>query len=310
VDKFFPKDWKSSLSKKFILIVVPSTGIAAGTIVLVANHGSIWQLLILLPIVGVFAVTAKPEEELESFETPPLNNSDDSPGPWFGYPQMVVLAGFTVFIPVAVASFFTRDGASDPGKAQPFWTKNIVYIPTSSVAVGLLGLYSLLMNRINKRVQNGMLEAEAIAWLLESSQDPDPSLFEKAGSVATTPPRKALLLSETIISLLPHMIASRLGTTPGEHDNDSELRKLLSFLECSSNFNNTKANRFINQKLKNTAAIKHPKLPSALLKQLQVLSKNEGSHLGVTAKKILSREWEWEENEGSGLQSSVEEFVV
>jgi hypothetical protein len=209
------------------------------TTILVTFQGSIYQLFIFFPIVGVFAVAAKPK--ISDEDSPPIQH---------GPPALVLLGGFTVFIPIAVASYF---GAS----------KANVYISVSSVGVLLLAIYGYLMYRVTRWVPN-TLEAEAIAWLLRSSQES--SLFEKARGVANTTQRKVLLL-DIILPLLPQLIASRLrhSESSGEHE-DGELRMLLSCLAHLLQFDESKANW-----TRNIAAVERPELSDALRDQLEKL---------------------------------------
>jgi hypothetical protein len=208
------------------------------TTTLVAYKGSTYQLFIFFPIVGVFAVAAKPK-----------NSDEDSPPIQLGPPALAVLGGFTVFTPIAIASYFSASKA--------------IYISVSSVGVALLALYGYLMHKVTRRVPN-MLEAEAIAWLLRSSQES--SLFEKAGGVANTTQHRVLLL-DTILPLLPQIIASRLrhSQSLGEHE-DGQLRMLLSCLAHLLQFNESEA-----KWMRNIAAVKRPKLSGPLRDQLEKL---------------------------------------
>ena len=281
--KVLGNGWKSSRRTK-IAIGVLSAAIAAATIFLVAEKGTTYQLLIFFPIVGVFAVTANPHDEEESYE----ENSPEPPNPWFGYPQMVVITGFIVFTPIAVATFFTGDtGQHNRSKRQ-------IYISISSATVFILAGCCLWMTILNQKVQKPEApEAEAIAWLLESSQDPPPSLLKMAASVATHRPHKVLLLSKSIL-ILPDMIAPRLEPTPGGHDN-GELPMLLSYLEHLSNFEDVEESI-----LRNKTALKHPELRSELHEQLNGLINNTNPRLSRAAQAILSQTWE--ENETCGCR--------
>jgi hypothetical protein len=253
------------------------------TILLVAYKNSAYQPLIFVSIVNFFGVTAQPEEEYNehssknhykySFEKPIKNHIElerDS-SPLYGSPELVLIAGFAVFIPMAVASFFASNKK--------------IYIPLASVGLGILAISSCCIRLLTPKVPNGTLEAEAIAWLLESTRDPEPSLFKTASGVATTTPHKVLFLSKTTLSLLPHMIASRLRHTSGEREN-GELHMLLSCLQHLSDFHDTKWSIW-----RNRAALKHPELPPALHKQLEKLRSNADPRLSAAAEDILSQEW-------------------
>ena len=240
-----------------------SCGAAISTIFLVPLKDSTYQLLIFVPIVGIFAVAPKREEFSE-------DSKEDSKevSLWYGPPQLAVMGGFTVFIPIAVASYF-----ADRSK--------VVYMSVSSGSIVLLALYCFGIYKVTRKARRvNTLEAEAIAWLLESTQDPEPLLFKKACSVATTTPRKARLLSPTP-SLFPHMIAFRFRHTSDEHK-DPELRTLLSCLLCLSEFPDVDGS-FV----RNTATFKHPKLPPVLFKQLKELKSNADPDVRNAAVDIL-----------------------
>jgi hypothetical protein len=235
-----------------VAIGVTSAATAIMTSLLVAFKSSTYQLLIFLPIVGVFAAAGK------------LEKSDED-SPLHGPPALVLLGGFTVFIPIAVASYF-----SDSKR---------IYIAVSSVGVALLAVYGYGMNVLTQKVPN-TLEAEAIAWLLESSQES--SLFEKARDVARTPQRKVLLL-DTLLSFLPNIIASRRQRPLGEHEN-GELQIILSCLAHLLHFSESEASLW-----QNRAALKRPALPIALREQLDGLRRDSeaDAHLRDAAAGIL-----------------------
>jgi hypothetical protein len=247
-DKILPKDQKWRL----LAIAVSSTATAIMTNLLVAFKGSTYQLLIFFPIVGVFAVAGKPE-------------TSDEDSPLYGPPELVLLGGFTVFITIAIASYFNDSKE--------------IYIPVSSVGVALLAVYGYWMNVLTRKVPN-TLETEAIAWLLESSQES--SLFEKARDVARTPQRKVLLL-DTLLSFLPNIIASRRQRPLGEHEN-GELQIILSCLAHLLHFSESEASLW-----QNRAALKRPALPIALREQLDGLRRDSeaDAHLRDAAVGIL-----------------------
>jgi hypothetical protein len=220
-----------------VAIGVTSAATAIMTSLLVAFKSSTYQLLIFLPIVGVFAVAGKPEKS-------------DEGSPLHGPPELVLLGGFTVFIPIAVASYFSD-------------TKRI-YIAVSAVGIALLAVYGYGMNVLTRKVPN-TVEAEAIAWLLESSQES--SLFEKARDVASTPQRKVLLL-DTLLSFLPNIIASCRRHPLREHEN-GELQIVLSCLAHLLHFSESEASIW-----QNRAALKRPALPIALREQLDGLRRD------------------------------------
>jgi hypothetical protein len=249
-DKIFPEGkWR------LVAIGVTSAATAIMTSLLVAFKGSTYQLLIFFPIMGVFAVAGKPEKYAE-----------DSPLR-YGPPELALLGGFTVFIPIAFASYFSDD--------------KDIYIPVSSAGVALLAGYGYGMYKLTRKVPD-TLEVEAIAWLLESSQES--SLFEKATGVASTPQRKVLLL-DTLLSLLPHIIASHRRYASGEYEN-SELKLTLSCLAHLSTFTQSEGSL-----LRNRAALKRPALPLELRGQLDELRKDSEAdpHLRDAAEDILYR---------------------
>jgi hypothetical protein len=195
--------------------------------------GSHSELLIFVLVVGVFAVAAKPEEELNE------NSKDvDEVPPQYGHPQLTMLGGFTVFIPIAMASWFGHS--------------KTIALSVSSVSIFLLAIYSFYMHKLSLKVPN-MLEAEAVAWLLELSQDPEAWLFETVGGIATNTWRKVVLLLETTLSLFPHMIAVCLQHRSGEYEH--ELHMLLAFLAHLSDFRDAKGTWRLNR-----ATLKHPEL--------------------------------------------------
>jgi hypothetical protein len=203
---------------------------AVVTIFLVAYVSTTWQPLIFYPIAGIFAVAGKQEKSAKY-------------SPLYGPPELVLLGGFTLFIPIAVALYV--DTTRDPGRA--------IYIGVSSVCAVLLALYGWGMNRLTQKVPD-MLEAEAIAWFLESSwsKESESELFEKANSIANNPQRKALLL-DALLPHLPHLIASRVRNLPGELENRDDLQKFLSQLENLLTIQESKRSYW-----RNEAAVKRP----------------------------------------------------
>ena len=95
----------------------------------------------IFPIAGTFAVARTPEK------------SDDY-SPLHGPPGLVLVGGIMVYITMAIAAANHR--------------LPIIYISVSSVGFILLGLLAYQMNQLTRFVPN-TLEAEAVAWLLESS---------------------------------------------------------------------------------------------------------------------------------------------
>ena len=151
----------------------------------------------------------------------------------------------------------------------------IIYISVSSVGFILLGLLAYQMNQLTRFVPN-TLEAEAVAWLLESSSSHQPELFEKAGRIANTTQRKAILLS-TAHRLLPHLIASRLRHRPGGREYN-ELKIFLACLAQVSDFPDSGKSL-----LQNRAAMEHPALPRNLREQLKELRESTDMALGDAA---------------------------
>jgi hypothetical protein len=234
---------------------------AVMTIFLVAYKSTTWQPLIFYPIAGIFAVAGKQKKSEEY-------------SPLYGPPELVLLGGFTLFIPIAVALYV--DTTRDPGRA--------IYIGVSSACAGLLAFYGWGMNRLTQKVPD-MLEAEAIAWFLESSwsKESESELFEKANSIANTPQRKALLLG-ALLPHLPHLIASRVRNLPGElesfqlsterhNQNGDDLQTFLSHLEDLLNLQESEGSFW-----RNEAAVKYPEiehdLREKLDKQLLELGRN------------------------------------
>jgi hypothetical protein len=131
------------------------------------------------------------------------------------------------------------------------------------------------MNQLTRSVPN-TLEAEAVAWLLESESSSwqQPELFKKAGRVASSPQRKVILLN-TLHHLLPPLIASRLGHRPGEPEHN-ELHLFLACLAHVSDFDNLE-----HSLPNNRAAMKHPALlpDLELRKQLTKLRESDDMSL-------------------------------
>jgi len=265
-------------TKKWRLRIIVVSSIATGimTILLVAINGSIYQLLIFLPIVGAFAVAKQPDEDSPPDAKQPKEEStldaekpkepgDSEHSPLYGPSALAAFGSFTVFIPIAVASYFSAS--------------RVISISVSSVISGvLLPFYGYQMYKLT-RVPN-MLEAEAIAWLLKLSQES--SLIKQAGSVATTSARKVLLL-HTIVPLLPHIIAPHLRHSSGEHAN-GELHMLLSCLAHLSQFPDVEKSHWGNR-----AEQKCPKLSQKLRIQLNELRSNADPGLRDAAESILVR---------------------
>jgi hypothetical protein len=236
--KVLPEDPKDR-KRRLIYIGISSTIMAVMTIILVVYEGTTYQLLIFFPVAGVFAIARDPDES-------------DEYSPLYGPPELVVLGGFTIFITIAVALYVNT--TRDPGRT--------VYIVASSVGFGLLALFGYSVDRLTREVPK-TLEAEAFAWLLESSSEKfGPSVFEKARHIANTPQRKALLLN-TLLPLLPNLIASRVRHQPGETEN-GDLQKLLSCLEDLLKFHGSEQSFW-----RNKAAVKRPTLLDKLDKQLR-----------------------------------------
>jgi len=155
-----------------------------------------------------------------------------------------------VFITMAIASYFNRNPP--------------VYIAVSCVGSFLLIIMGYGGISILTRYVPDTMEAEAIAWLLESSPSQKPSLFKKAGRVANTVQRKAILLNASL-RLLPPLIASRLRRAHCEQER-SELEMYVAYLAHLSGFPDSPRSL-----LKNKASVTHPKLPLALMGQLERL---------------------------------------
>jgi hypothetical protein len=154
------------------------------------------------------------------------------------------------------------------------------YAGMACSASALMAVEAYYLNRITRFTPN-TLEAEAIAWLLQSSPSQKSSWFMNSGRVANTDQRKALLLN-TLILLLPPLVASRLQHLEGTVGHN-ELRTYLSCLAHLSNFCDSKQSF-----LRNNAAIEHPPLPRALLGQLEALRRSPDEHLRETAEVIWS----------------------
>jgi hypothetical protein len=154
------------------------------------------------------------------------------------------------------------------------------YATIACSACLLMAVEAYYLNRLTRFTPN-TLEAEAVAWLLESSPSHESSWFINAGRVANTDQRKALLLNPLIL-LLPPLVASRLQHLEGTVEYN-ELSTYLSCLAYLSNFCDSKQSF-----LQNNAAIEHPPLPPALLGQLEALRGSTNKHLRETAEAIWS----------------------
>ena len=201
-------------------------------------------------IAGTFAVVRTPEK-----------SNDYSP--LHGPPGLVLVGSIMVYIMMATAAANHR--------------LPIIYISVSSVGFILLGLLAYQMNQPTQFVPN-TLEAEAVAWLLESSSH-QPELFEKAGHIANTTQRKAILLN-TAHRLLPHLIASRLRHRPGGREYN-ELKIFLACLVQVSDFPDSGKSL-----LQNRAAMEHPALPQNFREQLKELRESTDMALGDAAEAV------------------------
>jgi len=162
-----------------------------------------------------------------------------------------------------------------------FYSYRMIYIVVSFLGFALLGGVAYQMNKLTRFVPN-TLEAEAVAWLLESSPRQQPELFKKAGHVASTTQRKVILLN-TLHRLLPPLIASRYRHPPGGPEHQ-ELQIFLACLAQVSNFDDSGKSR-----LGNRAAIEHPALPADLREQLKELRESEDKSLRDAAEAVWCR---------------------
>jgi MFS family permease len=222
---------------RLTVIGVPSVVIAVAANILVAYGGGVYWILFFLPILGTFAIAEQKPSKSDRYS------------PIYGPPELVMLCGI-LFIPIALAlSIDTTHYRA-------------IYITVSAVGVVLLAFYGYSMDRLTQEVPD-MLQAEAIAWLLESPRpkESESELFEKARRIASTPQRKALLL-KTLLPLLPQLIATRVRNLPSELE-ARDLQSLLSSMAHLLDFNSSKRSLRWNK-----AAVKRPQLSDELDKQL------------------------------------------
>jgi hypothetical protein len=189
--------------------------------------------------------------------------------PWYRIPVLVLTGGITVVLTMDIAAFFYKSRA--------------VYVGTSVGGFVALGVLAVMINRLTRFVPD-TLPAEAVAWLLESSPQQQPELFEKAGRVASTTPRKMILL-DTLNHLLPPLIDSHRRPQTGRLERSNELRIYLACLAQVSDFQDSKSGLW--RRLRNRAVIKHPALPHGLRDQLEDMRGGDDIVLSDAAASVL-----------------------
>ena len=234
-----------------VVVLLVSVGVAIGTMVLVLRKNPAFQAFLFFPIAGVYAVARKPKR---------LNNYS----PVCGLPAFVLFAATTAFVVLAVTSYF--------------YDKIPIYATLSSAGFSLFVLEGYCVMKLTRHAPN-TLEADAVAWLLESSPSQKASLFRTAGQVASTTQRKAILL-KVILPLLPPLISSRLRQSHGQLER-SELETYLSCLAYLSDFRDHERSFW-----RNEAGIEHPTLPLTLLGQLEGLRKSSDPYIREAAESI------------------------
>jgi len=206
------------------------------------------------PIAGTFAVARTPEKS-------------DNYSPLHGPPGLVLVGGMTVYLTMVIAAYYH--------------TSPTIYISVSSVGLVKKGFLAYQMNRLTRFVPD-TLEAEAVAWLLESSSSSQQlELFKKAGCIANTTQRKVTVLN-TLHRLLPPLITSRIRYQPGAAEHN-ELKIFLACLAQVSDFPDSGTSL-----LHNRAAIEHPALPRDLREQLKELKESNDMSLRDAAEAVLS----------------------
>jgi hypothetical protein len=145
----------------------------------IVYHSPAAQFLVVFPASDALVVVRTPKK-LNSYS------------PWYRPLVVVFIGGTTVALMMYIAAFFYK-----------FCT---VYIVIMMLAVVALGLLAYMVNKVTQFIPN-MVEAEAVAWLLESSLQQHPELFEKSGHVAHTTQCKVIILN-ALHHLLPPLIAS------------------------------------------------------------------------------------------------------
>jgi hypothetical protein len=217
---------------------------------LVLNKAPSYGVLAFLPVACVFALARR------SARSPDYS-------PRFTLPLMTFSGSIALFSIMAVASWFNKNP--------------VVFSLLCGICYFILGCAGFLLRHWTKFVPHTQ-EAEAIAWLLESSP-PNSSTFKKAAQIGNTSRRKVVVLN-ALLPLLPHFIDLRLRSQCGEPELQ-ELQLYVSSLAYLSQFPNSAPTIS-----SNTARVEHPPLPLRLLAQLESLSKHHDEHVRAAAEAV------------------------
>jgi len=164
------------------------------------------------------------------------------------------------------------------GFASYFHDQIPVYAALTSAAYVVFVLEGYCVMKLTQFAPDTQ-EAEAVAWLLQSSPSQKSSWFKNAGQIAGTEQKRAILL-KAVLPLLPPLIASRRRHAQSEVEWD-ELKAYLSCLALLSDFRDSEGSVWSNM-----ASIKHPKLPFELLLQLDGLRRSPDPCLRETAHSV------------------------
>jgi hypothetical protein len=249
LNTIFSSGWAPLRTWRLIILWLTSAGAVASMILPVIFRSPNYQLMIFYPVAVMFAVAARTPEPSQDY------------APLCGPPLFVLGLSVVTVVVGSIAVYFNKQ-----------WP---IYVSICCTLLLCLGLEGLGLNRLTRYAPD-TLEAEAIAWLFESSPSQESSRFENAGRVADSAQRKMLLLN-TLLPLFSPLISSHL-------EQPHELRVYILCLAHLSDFSDSEQSI-----MENKAGVEHPPLPPVLRERLQNLRSSTDIHqiVGDAAEEIL-----------------------